>query len=127
MARSDTFLERMIGLRVGQHVGWPAQRIDQLRGEFNAYTQHAEPLVMMDYRGAGAGCAAVRRSLDAVRRHAVEGEVGEMRAWVARSGKTPEEFVSEERARRKAVLAASALDKADAASASAGGAPAWRR
>ena len=126
VARSDTLLERMIGLRVGQHVGWPAQRIDQLRGEFNAYTQHAEPLVMIDYRGAGASCAQVRRSLEAVHRRAVEGEVGEMRAWVTRSGKTPEEFVSEERARRNAVLAASALDKADAASAAAGGAPASR-
>ena len=50
-----------------------------------------------------------------------------MRAWVARSGKTPEEFVSEERARRKAVLAASAREQADAASASAGGAPASQR
>lgn len=127
VARSDTLLERLIGLRVGQHVGWPAERVDQLRGEFNAYTQHAEPLVVMDYRGAGLGCAQVRRSLDAVHRRAVEGEVGEMRAWVARSGKTPEEFVSEERARRKAVLAASARDQADAASTSAGGAPASRR
>ena len=127
VARSDTLLETLIGLRVGRHVGWPAERIDQLRGEFNAYMQHAEPLVMMDYRSGGASCSQVRRSLDAVHRRAVEGEVGEMRAWVARSGKTPEEFVSEERARREAVLAASAREQADATSASAGGAPASQR
>ncbi len=127
VARSDTLLETLIGLRVGQHVGWPAERIDQLRGEFNAYTQHAEPLVMMDYRGDGAGCAAVRHSLDAVHRRAVEGEVGAMRAWVAHLGKTPEEFVGEERARRNATLAASARAPADAASASVGDASASRR
>ena len=127
VARSDTFLERSIGLRVGQNVGWPAVRIDELRGEFNAYTQHAEPLVMMDYRGAGAGCAAVRRGLESLHRRAVEGEVGSMRAWVARSGKKPEEFVNEERTRRNAALAASARDPADAASAGAGGAAQSRR
>ena len=126
VARSDTFLERMIGLRIGQHVGWPAERIDQLRGEFHAYSEHAGAPTLPDEGGTGVGCADVRRGLDLFRRLAIGGEAGEMRAWVERSGRTPEDFVSVERARQKAEQALRARAQADAASAAAGGAPASR-
>ena len=126
VARSDTLMERMIGVVIGGHVGWSAERSDQLRGEFHAYSEHAGAPTLPDEGGTGVGCADVRRGLDLFRRLAIGGEAGEMRAWVERSGRTPEDFVSVERARQKAEQALRARAQADAASAAAGGAPASR-
>ena len=111
--RSDTLLERMIGVAIGRQIGWPAERVDRMRGEYSAYANGMSPL---ESEVKDFGCAPIRRDLDRVRRQATLGEAGALRAWVAASGKRPEDFVREERSRQQL---ARASEEAAAASAAA--------
>ena len=103
--RSDTLIERQIGTALGRQVGWSAERIDRLRGESAAY---AASFSASEAAGARYGCAEIQRDLDTVRRHAANGEVGTLRDWVAQSGKAPQDFVREERARQTVAQASQA-------------------
>lgn len=114
--RSDTFIDRTIGAAIGKQLGWPAERNDQIRGELNAYTESLSP------PSAGRqslACADMRRDLEGLRRNAALGETGALREWVAQSGKKPEAFVREERARQKLALEYSRAFAASAAASAA--------
>lgn len=95
---SDTLIERMLGTEIGRELGWPAQRIDQLRGEYSA---HIASQVPTGATGRRYDCPDIQRDLTLVQRHAITGEAGALRFWVARSRKTPAEFAQEERARQQ--------------------------
>jgi hypothetical protein len=111
--RADTLLERGIGTALGRHLGWPAERLERLRGEQTAYGQ------MLAAKGADTpfgGCAEIRRDVAFVERQARLGEVGAMREWVAQSGLQSEDFIRTERA-AQAKAAEAAAFAASAASA----------
>jgi len=111
--RSDTLLERGIGIALGRHLGWPSERLERLRGEQAAY---AEALAPKGADTAFAGCAEIRRDVAIVERHARLGEAGAMREWVAQSKLQPADFIRAERA-SQAKLAEAAAAMASAASA----------
>ena len=54
----------------------------------------------------------MRKMLNQFARNAALGEAGNLRDWVAHSGKTPEDFIRAEQARRDAVRAGEARDVA---------------
>lgn len=101
--RSDTLIERAMGTAIGKQVGWPAERSDRMRGEYMAFVAQAFPPPI---EGNEFGCASIRRDLARVRHNVALGETGALRAWVASSGKTPDEFVRGEGARQLAARAA---------------------
>lgn len=124
---SDTVIERLFGALIGRQVGWPAERIDRLRGEYAAYGAALGVSGASDMPGGGQrgiSCAGLRRDLDGLRRLASLGETGVLRAWVAQSGKTPEDFVREERAQQTLALQDA---RAQTAAAAASAASAARR
>ena len=93
--RSDTLLDYGIGIALGRQLGWPAERLERLRGERAAYY---ESLVTKSADAPFPGCAEVQRELATVERRVRLGEVGEMREWVAQSGLQREDFIRAERA-----------------------------
>ena len=112
--RADTLFERGLGVRIGTQIGWTTERIQRLSGEEAAY------VASLTAPGAFAGtnaCADIRRDLETVRRRARLGEAGALREWVARSGKTAEDFIRVEREGRARIAADAASAAASAASA----------
>lgn len=111
--RSDTLLVRRLGESLGKEVGWPAERSDRMRGEFESYTTSLSSDANPEADVKGSNCAGERRMLAMMRRHATVGEAGALREWVAKSGKTPDEFIREQRARegQRAALATDAAEK----------------
>jgi hypothetical protein len=101
--RSDTLIEHMIGGAIGKQIGWPAERSDRMRGEYEAYVASLAPAPSAE---RDLGCAPIRRELDLVRHRALLGETGALREWVAKSGKSAEDFVRERRTRQQAEEAA---------------------
>jgi hypothetical protein len=130
LARSDTLLERSIGIDLGRRLGWPVERTDRLSGEF-----HRLQRAMADMSGKGdfrtAGCGDIRSVLDIVRRRATVGEVAAVResmkepmadAELVREGRELRQRRDEqENARREA--AAGQAPGARAASAAEGSSP----
>ncbi|MEP6875705.1 MAG: hypothetical protein ABI887_15200 [Burkholderiales bacterium] len=114
--RGDTLLERNIGVRLGAQVGWPAERVERLRGESVAYQASRESANNFNPTST---CADIRRDLEYVRLNARRGEAGALREWVAESDIKPEAFIRAERDEqaRRAAEAASAAAAASAASA----------
>jgi hypothetical protein len=120
--RSDTLIERMIGVAMGRQLGWPAERSDRMRGEYDAY------VASLPVKAAGSEdltCAEIRRDLDGVRHMAALGETAVLREWVTRSGRKPEDFAREQRVRQKGA-AEKASAQAAAASSGASAASAVR-
>ena len=116
--RSDRMIARYIGAAIGTRIGWPVERAEQMRGEYNAY---ATSLVSSgDEQRKDFSCTRIRRELDRLRQMAALGEVGAMREWVARSDKTPADFVLLERTRQQQAQRAAQEAAASAAAASAG-------
>jgi hypothetical protein len=109
--RADTLLERGIGVGLGRRLGWPDERVDRLQGEVDAYAASLNAFVP---GGQVSNCAEIRRDLAIVQRHVRLGEAGGLREWVARSGRTAEDFirVHRESARAAAAAAASAASAA---------------
>jgi len=82
---SDSVMAVLIGAAIGRRLGWPADRVDKLRGlqlaaaaEVNA----ASP----GFVELPGSCASARRILASFSRKAREGEVQTARAWVASHG-----------------------------------------
>jgi hypothetical protein len=103
VVRSDTLLDRGIGVALGKRLGWPEDRIDRLRGEQSAYL---ESLGTSTAAKPADGCSGIRRDLATVDRHARLGEVGGLREWVAQSGRPPADFIRAERDARVRTAAA---------------------
>jgi hypothetical protein len=95
--RSATMLDQRIGVRIGRNVGWPADRVDLADGQFRAFISKAATF-WMDGDHPAYGCASLRRGIDRIRRTATVGETGVLREWVAESGKTPQQFIDDQRA-----------------------------
>lgn len=115
--RSSSLLERTIGSAIGRQLGWPADRTDRMRGEYEAYMSSR---VGPTGPEASLGCASIDRELERIRQQGRVGDAGELRAWVASSGKKPEDFIREQRARQIVRDAEAArLKRAEAASAAA--------
>ena len=123
--RSDTMMGRMIGVAIGKQVGWPVERGERMRGEYESYitslgTDTSDPM--------GLGCGKMRLDLALVRRNAALGETGALREWIAKSGMKPETFIREQRVReRQRDVAAATYQREQAASAAAAGAAAAQR
>lgn len=113
---ADTVLERRFGTLIGAHVGWPAERVDRVRGEHAAYEASLSATAPSVDGQRGLSCTRLRRDLDHLRRLARLGETGVLREWVAQSGKTPDDFVREERAQLKQALEDARAQAASAAS-----------
>ena len=103
--RSDTLLDRGVGVALGKRLGWSEDRIDRLRGEQVAYV---ESLGTSTDLGPVDGCTGIRRDLATVVRHARLGEVGALRDWVAHSGKGAEDFIRAEQQSQAQAAAAAA-------------------
>ena len=123
--RSDALIGRSIGVAIGKELGWPAARRDRMRGEYESYRAS----LSMDITDVmGLSCAKMRRDFAMLRRNAAVGETGALREWVAKSGKTPEDFIREQRAReRQREVAAAKYQREQAASAAAASAAAAQR
>lgn len=119
--RSDTLLDRNIGATLGRRIGWNDARVDRLRGETSAYTKAVTPPAG-DVNGLG--CAPLRRDLVTIKLAARLGETGALRDWIARSGKSADDFIAI--AREEARVAAAAAASAASASAAASAASASR-
>lgn len=101
---ADTVLERRFGTLIGARVGWPAERVDRVRGEQAAHEAALSASAPLADGRRDLGCARLRRDLDHLRRLARLGETGVLREWVAQSGMSPDDFVREERALEKQAL-----------------------
>lgn len=87
----DITMDRMIGVAIGEKGGWPAERVDRIRGENLAYNN--AQLEALQAPGNPLACGAAQRQITQSKRFATIGELGALREWVAASGKAPEEFV----------------------------------
>ena len=116
---SDTMIGRKIGAAIGTRIGWPAERAEQIRGEYDAYiSSFGSPA---DQPRNELSCVRIRRELDRLRQMAALGEVGAMREWIARSGMNAQDFVLVDRKRQQWAQRAAQEAAASAAAASAGG------
>ncbi|HEY4067959.1 MAG TPA: hypothetical protein VGM74_13750 [Burkholderiaceae bacterium] len=115
-SQADTLIAARIGGVIGRQLGWPAERLDQARGESTAYLQST---LVKDPAAPRNACTDMRQSLTEFQSRARLGEAGAVRDWVARSGLQPEDFIRIERDERaqRAAEAASAASAAAAASA----------
>jgi len=110
--RSDTMIEHMTGVAMGERLGWPVADTDRMRGERAMYEKSgkgsaSDPTTMT--------CASIADELTHIRRVASMGEIGVMREWVARSGIAADEFVRQGqmvRAQREASAASAAAASA---------------
>jgi hypothetical protein len=109
--RADTLLERGVGVALGKRLGWSDERVDRLQGEADAYSASLNAFVP---GGHVSNCAEIRRDLSIVQRHVRLGEAGGLREWVARSGRTAEDFIHVHRESAR-VAAAAAVSAASAA------------
>ena len=94
---SNSFVDRMMGVAIGKHLGRPAEKSEWQSDEYSAY------IASLGASGAdrqSLACADLRRGLEAIRRTASLGEIGALREWVAQSGKKPEDFAREARVRQ---------------------------
>ncbi len=81
---SDTVMTQLIGLAIGRGVGLPDERSDRIRAEYSGYA------ALTIERIAGAdryGCAAMRREVENIRRHATLTETGAIRQWARQPGR----------------------------------------
>jgi len=93
LARSDTLLERFIGIDLGRRLGWPVERTDRLSGEFHRLQRAlADMSVKGDFRIGS--CGDIRSVLDIVRRRATVGE------WAALQESMKEPIADAELVRR---------------------------
>lgn len=116
--RADLSLERMIGLRIGDQLGWPSERIDRSRGEMALYWEALNTENLFSTTPTVA-CDGLRRELEFIRRRARFGEDGDTREWAKHAGKTREDFIRAGQAERTKLAAArAAREVASAASAS---------
>ena len=109
---SNSFIDQMMGAAIGKQLGRPAVRREWQSDEYAAYV---ESLGASSMGRQSMACADLRRGLEHFRRKAALGEIGALREWVARSGKKPDDFAREARARQ----AQQALDHARSQAASA--------
>ena len=83
--RSDSILAVLMGASIGRRLGWPADRIDKLRGLSLAASAEANSTFSGLFELPGS-CASARRMLASFSRRARDGEVRTARAWVASHG-----------------------------------------
>ena len=112
--RSDSFIDRMMGVAIGKQLGRPAERREWQSDEYAAYI---ESFGASSVGRQSLACADLRRGLAHFRRNAALGELGALREWVAQSGKKSEDFARDAKARQ----AQQALDHARSQAASAAG------
>jgi hypothetical protein len=95
--RSNSFIDRMMGVAIGKQLGRPAERREWQSDEYSAY------IASVGVSSAGRqslACPDLRRGLEEIRRTATLGEIGALREWVVQSGKKPEDFAREARVRQ---------------------------
>jgi hypothetical protein len=122
--RSDSLAAGVIGASIGRRLGWPADRVDKLRGLPLAAAAEADS-IMSGVFELPSSCASARRILASFSRKARDGEVRTAQAWVTSHG-GPAAFVApplkvagEARADESAQVASPVAQAAsDAASAS---------
>ena len=98
---SDNLLERVIGARMGVNLGRTTDRLDQIRGEQQAYGEVAGSLLITGRDEKPLSCAVVHRAVNFLRARTDGKELAAVSAWVAASGKTPDDFMKLGRAQRE--------------------------
>jgi hypothetical protein len=114
--RSDTQLDRKLGIDLARRLGWPDERTDPLLGELvdSRRAVNASSNASTD-PDVGLGCAAVRRRLADLAARGHLGEMAALRASLGASAAAPSEFAHigrEERERRAARVQARAGSEA---------------
>jgi hypothetical protein len=96
--RSDSLLDRAIGISVGRQAGWSNDRLDRLKGEGEAYSASLN----YSQEPVQAGCGFYRTMSERIRQNVRLGETGALRAFVVTSRQSPDDFM---RAHREKVAA----------------------
>lgn len=114
--KGTTVIERGIGIRLGERLRWPAERLDALLRERDALASAIIP--GSDQPRGSFSCEAQKRAIDTAIRGSSMGEIGRARAVIATSGKSIDDWARRWRQRRDdaAVLAASGASAVSAAS-----------
>jgi hypothetical protein len=120
--RSNTLLERAIGIGMARRLGWPQERIRSIEEErdalYEAATREAPSIVEL------GSCKDARRALDHFREIGAQGELGSARSALAASGRPIPSLAADyrrsvaerqlEAVREQAAAAASAVADASA-------------
>ena len=99
---AGTLLDLAVGIRLAEQIGWPDERLEDLRRRHDAYSRvQVEAMAETEPRN----CAELGAAAEQGVRLARLGEIGALREAVELSGKTIEQLASEERASRPVRLA----------------------
>ncbi len=94
---AGTLLDLGVGIRLAEQIGWPQERIDELRRRHDAYSRvQVEAAAESEPRR----CEDLARVVEHGVRIARLGEIGALREAVALSGKSIDRLAAEERAAR---------------------------
>jgi hypothetical protein len=94
---AGTLMELGVGIRLAEQIGWPDERIDDLRHRHDAYSRvQVEAAAEPEPRN----CEDLARATEQLARVVRLGEIGALREAVALSGKSIERLAAEERAAR---------------------------
>ena len=91
--RSDAMIVAMIGSSVARNVGWPAERIDAIRGLTQAMRESIPMQRFFD-------CRETKALLSRFARQSEIGEIGYAREWMAATGRSIDTYARKERDRR---------------------------
>jgi hypothetical protein len=111
--KGNTLIERAIGIRLGERLHWPTERLEALRDEREALS-----LAMTEDNVSPDGsfsCDAQKRAIEAALRTSTPGEIGRARAAIATSGRSLDDWTRRGRERRQRL----AVERASASAASA--------
>jgi hypothetical protein len=122
VSRSDLLLDRAIGISVGRQAGWSSDRVDRLRGESEAYSAS----LSFSQESMQSACGVYRTMSERTRQNARIGEAGALLAFVAASGKSPDDFMRAHRAKVAAVEKENAVGREAQAASRAASAAASR-
>ena len=114
--KSNTLMERALGIRMGERIGWPAERLTALRSDRDAFyqvTAIARPTEALD-------CASLHRQNDEFARRARLGELAFGHALIAES-REPADALAKQFAETMTKFARVAASSAAASAATAEG------
>lgn len=92
--RSDTLIGMVVAIKLGERLGWPAVRLDEMRDARDAASQLAAERVGSDPES----CASQERQREFIVQMLAHGEMGALRRLLAASGQTPAQLARRHRA-----------------------------
>lgn len=110
--RSGNMLERMIGIRIAERVGWSEERTLRLRDEMQAWAKASQSTYVPDDDADAYSCKQMKRLEDHMLLTARLGEVGAMREAARQSGASMSALIAEAAREREAFTNAKAASAA---------------